>query len=107
LDVVEGKGRNGWWRRSVRPDARSITRASAAPQVIFAEYDRGVRTLAVALGALLALAGLVWVAQGLNLPFAPRSFMTDDRTWILLGAVATLAGVSLVAWGRARPRGET
>jgi len=51
-------------------------------------------------GVLLALAGLVWVAQGLNLPFAPSSFMTADRTWIVLGAAAVLVGVALVGWAR-------
>ena len=51
-------------------------------------------------GVLLALAGLVWVAQGLNLPFAPRSFMTADRTWIVLGAAAVLVGAALVGWTR-------
>jgi hypothetical protein len=44
------------------------------------------------LGVLLVLGGLVWIAQGLNLPFAPRSFMTADRTWIVIGAVTVLVG---------------
>ena len=51
-------------------------------------------------GVLLVLAGLVWVAQGLNLPFAPRSFMTADRTWIVLGAAPVLAGAALISWAR-------
>ena len=50
------------------------------------------------IGALVALVGLVWIAQGLNLPFAPGSFMTGDRTWIVLGAVAVVVGASLVGW---------
>jgi len=50
------------------------------------------------IGALVALAGLVWIAQGLNLPFAPGSFMTGDRTWIVWGAVAVVVGASLVGW---------
>jgi hypothetical protein len=70
------------------------------PQVRFDEYDRRVRILLVAVGALLVIGGLVWVAQGLNLPFAPRSFMTADRTWIVIGAVAVMAGGVLVWWGR-------
>lgn len=49
------------------------------------------------LGVLLLGAGLIWIAQGLNLPFAPRSFMTADRTWIVIGAVAVLAGAALLA----------
>ena len=59
-----------------------------------------MRTLFVAAGALLILGGLVWVAQGLNLPFAPRSFMTSDRTWIVIGAIAVMAGGVLVWRGR-------
>lgn len=61
-----------------------------------------MRIASVALGVLLALGGLVWIAQGLNLPFAPRSFMTADRTWIVLGAVAVVIGAASVSWGRRR-----
>jgi hypothetical protein len=61
-----------------------------------------MRILGMALGALIVLAGLVWIAQGLNLPFAPASFMTGDRTWIVLGAVAVLVGAGLVGWARGR-----
>lgn len=56
--------------------------------------------VAMAFGGLLALGGLVWIAQGLDLPFAPRSFMTADRTWIVLGFVAVVAGVA--TFNRAR-----
>ena len=55
-------------------------------------------------GLVLALAGAVWLAQGLNLPFAPRSFMTADRNWVLIGAVTLAAGASLAFWSRG-PRG--
>jgi hypothetical protein len=51
----------------------------------------------LALGGLAVLSGLVWMAQGLNLPFAPRSFMTADRAWIVLGAATVLGGVVLLA----------
>jgi hypothetical protein len=54
------------------------------------------------LGILLSLAGAVWIAQGLNLPLAPRSFMTADRTWIVLGFVAVAVG--LATFNRARRR---
>ncbi len=57
------------------------------------------RVLLVA-GALVTLAGLVWLAQGLNLPFAPRSFMTADRTWAFIGAVTAAASVVLVVRAR-------
>ena len=66
-------------------------------------YPEGhMKTLALVLGALFALAGLIWIAQGLNLPFAPRSFMTADRTWIVLGAVAVAVGAATVSWARRR-----
>ena len=61
-----------------------------------------MRAVFVVVGIGLIIGGLVWVAQGLNLPFAPRSFMTADRTWIVLGAVAVMGGGVLVWRGRQR-----
>jgi hypothetical protein len=55
------------------------------------------------LGVLAVLGGLVWIAQGLNLPFAPRSFMTADRTWVVIGAVVFLGGWIVVARARRIP----
>jgi hypothetical protein len=49
-------------------------------------------------GVLAAIAGAVWIAQGLNLPLAPRSFMTADRTWFLLGLLTAAGGLALAAW---------
>ena len=62
-----------------------------------------MRTVAMVLGVLLALGGAVWIAQGLNLPFAPRSFMTADRTWIVLGFLAVVAGFATFNWARRVP----
>ncbi|MDQ2689029.1 MAG: hypothetical protein M3Y29_01980 [Chloroflexota bacterium] len=61
-----------------------------------------MRATMLVIGALLVLAGLVWTAQGLNMPFAPRSFMTADRTWILIGAVTAVGGGILIGWARQR-----
>jgi uncharacterized membrane protein len=61
-----------------------------------------MRTAWLVLGILLVLGGLVWIAQGLDLPFAPRSFMTADRSWIVIGAGAVLAGILAVGRGRRR-----
>jgi hypothetical protein len=61
-----------------------------------------MRTSLTVIGALAVLAGLVWLAQGLNLPFAPRSFMTADRVWAFIGAVVTVAGAVLIGWARRR-----
>ena len=65
-----------------------------------------MRTMALVIGVLLVLAGLVWIAQGLNLPFAPRSFMTADRAWVLYGAITAVGGGALVGWAGRRPRSE-
>ncbi len=59
-----------------------------------------MRTALLVLGVLLILGGGVWIAQGLNLPFAPRSFMTSDRIWILIGAITVVAGIVVVGWVR-------
>lgn len=58
-----------------------------------------MRALLILLGLLLALAGLIWIGQGLNLPFAPRSFMTRNLTWTAIGLVTLLTGIGLAAWG--------
>ena len=52
------------------------------------------------LGVLLIGAGLVWIAQGLGLEWAPRSFMTADRTWVFIGAVVAVAGAVVIGWSR-------
>jgi hypothetical protein len=62
-----------------------------------------MRTGATVLGVMLGLGGAVWIAQGLDLPFAPRSFMTADRTWIVLGFLAVAAGLATVRWARRQP----
>ena len=62
-----------------------------------------MRTVAMVLGAMLGLGGAVWIAQGLDLPFAPRSFMTADRTWIVLGFLAVAAGLATIRWARRHP----
>jgi hypothetical protein len=56
--------------------------------------------------ALLVLGGGVWLAQGLDLAFAPGSFMTGDPLWAVIGAAAVIAGLSLAAreLGRRRER---
>lgn len=61
-----------------------------------------MRILPIVLGILLIGGGLVWIAQGLNLSWAPQSLMTADRAWVLIGAVAALAGCVLIGWTRQR-----
>ena len=103
MDVVEGRGE----RRLLAPRwaARRAEYSAwlARPQVISLGYDRTVRLTLLVLGLLLVGAGLVWMAQGLNLPFAPRSFMTADRSWVLIGAAAVLGGAVVMSRSRRRP----
>jgi hypothetical protein len=52
--------------------------------------------LGLATGILLVLAGSVWVLQGLDVAFAPQSFMTNNRWWVYWGILAVVVGVFLV-----------
>jgi uncharacterized membrane protein HdeD (DUF308 family) len=55
------------------------------------------------LGGLLALAGVTWILQGLNI--LPGSFMTGQLQWAAYGTVALLVGVRvLVAAYKMRKR---
>lgn len=50
-----------------------------------------------AAGILLILAGGVWILQGLDVAFAPQSFMTNNRWWVLWGALALMSGILILA----------
>lgn len=54
----------------------------------------------VVVGALIALLGLLFAGQGLNL--VPGSFMTGDRTWFWVGLVLVVIGIVLVVTGLRR-----
>ena len=45
-------------------------------------------------GILLALFGLIWFFQGINL--LPGSFMTGQIQWAIYGVIAFLAGAALL-----------
>jgi len=89
-------------RRSAAARRAEYCARARAPQVDRDGTIWGVRIGLTILGVLLVASGLVWIAQGLNLPWAPRSFMTADRTWVLIGAVTALAGAALIGWARQR-----
>ncbi|MFQ5524079.1 MAG: LPXTG cell wall anchor domain-containing protein [Acidimicrobiia bacterium] len=54
----------------------------------------------LAAGVLLVIAGGIWILQGLDIAFAPKSFMTGNPWWVLWGAVAVALGAVLI--GRRR-----
>lgn len=52
-------------------------------------------------GVLIAVAGAIWILQGLNVIISD-SFMTGSRIWVVIGAVAVVGGVALSWWGWSR-----
>lgn len=60
---------------------------------------------ALIVGVLLALAGTVWMLQGLNV--IQYGFMSGDRTWVVVGAVVLVAGLGLSWWAWSRRAGPT
>ena len=61
-----------------------------------------MREVGRALGVVLGIVGVVWILQGFDFYFAPQSFMTGDRMWVIWGVVALLVGGSLMWKGRSR-----
>jgi hypothetical protein len=61
-----------------------------------------MRIAGILVGVLVALAGAVWLLQGLNVAFVPQSFMTDNRRWVVIGTVAIVGGLGLAygSWRR-------
>jgi hypothetical protein len=58
-----------------------------------------VRFLTIArriVGAVLVIAGAVWVGQGTNL--IQGSSMTGSTFWTVVGALCIVAGLGLLSW---------
>jgi len=56
-----------------------------------------MRSILVVLGVLVSLAGAVWALQGAG--FILGSPMSNDPTWIWIGAVTALVGLAILAIG--------
>ena len=56
-----------------------------------------MRVVLVVLGVLVFLAGAVWTLQGAG--FILGSFMSNDPTWIWIGATTVLVGLGILAFG--------
>jgi hypothetical protein len=62
-----------------------------------------MRTTGIVLGILMVAMGVLWALQGVNSEFAPRSFMTGSRAWVVIGLATAAGGIGLVVWSRRRP----
>ncbi len=60
-----------------------------------------MKAVAIGLGALMFLVGLVWTLQGLG--YLEGSSMTGEDTWAIIGPLVAGLGVALV-WVAARGR---
>ena len=56
------------------------------------------RWIFLVLGALLAIAGVVWIAQGLNL-LGQSGGMNGQHIWALIGLICVLAGLGFITAG--------
>ena len=61
-----------------------------------------MRRTGMIVGLALATVGVVWILQGLNVAFAPQSFMTGNQNWAVRGGLATVIGLLLAAWSQRR-----
>jgi hypothetical protein len=57
------------------------------------------------LGALLFLAGVVWIGQGTGV--VTGSSMTGSTFWAVMGAGCVVAGLVLLGWPWRQPRADT
>ncbi|WP_328605092.1 hypothetical protein OG943_34415 [Amycolatopsis sp. NBC_00345] len=63
------------------------------------------RWISLAVGVILVLVGAVWVLQGAGV--VTGSFMTGQKLWFLIGLVAFLVGVVVVAATTRRSSSKT
>ena len=61
------------------------------------------RWIFLVIGVVLAIAGVVWILQGLNL-LGQSGGMNGQHIWAIIGVICALAGLGFIAAGvRARP----
>jgi hypothetical protein len=57
------------------------------------------------IGAVLVVAGAVWIGQGTNV--IQGSSMTGSGFWTIVGALCVVAGLVLLGWPWRQPRSNT
>ena len=60
------------------------------------------RIVAVIVGVIALIVGIVFAGQGANL--IPGSSMTGDRMWLYIGLIVAIVGIILIVLGLRRPR---
>ncbi|MBI1743502.1 hypothetical protein HYR54_10620 [Candidatus Acetothermia bacterium] len=60
-----------------------------------------LKWISIVVGVLLALIGLIWTLQGINV--LGGSFMSGQPFWAVMGVIAIVVGVGLVICGARRP----
>jgi hypothetical protein len=60
-----------------------------------------MRTLSLVIGGIAILAGGVWILQGTGV--LPGSFMSGQRTWLIIGIIVAIIGLALAYNGIRRP----
>jgi hypothetical protein len=65
----------------------------------------GVRTVLGLLGLVLLFFGGIFILQGLNVSFAPQSYMTSDINWTYRGIGFALVGLLMVVGALRTPGG--
>ena len=61
-----------------------------------------MRWAGIIIGALLALAGVVWTLQGVGI--LGGSFMTGNRLYAIIGPIVAIIGLALLTFGARRRR---
>ncbi len=56
-----------------------------------------MRAVVVVVGVIIILLGVVWVLQGAGV--LAGSFMSNDPTWLWIGAVTSVVGLALLIVG--------
>ena len=64
--------------------------------------NKSVRVVLIVVGVIAALIGGVFAGQGAGL--IPGSFMTGDRTWLVIGTIVAFVGIVLMVLGASRSR---